>query len=112
MALAVSPRTRGPGEEGHVDVGTIEADAFGFEEAALEGTVGFGDEQASAGADDAVPGDALSAGASGHGVADGARASRKAEGTRQCAVGGHFPARDFFDQAVDRLPGHGSRVLR
>lgn len=87
-------------------------DAFGFEQAALEGAVGLGDEKASAGAHDAMPGDTLSAGASGHGVANGARAAGKAESTSEFSVGGHFAPRNLLDEAVDGLPGHCVCILR
>lgn len=108
----VRTTSRGPAEAGHVDAGALELYAFGFEDAALKRAVGFGDEEASAGADDAVPRDALSTGASGHGVADGARASGEAKGAREFAVGGDATTRNFLDQAIDGLPGHGQRLYR
>lgn len=66
----------------------------------------FGDQEASAGANHAMPGDALSAGASGHGIANGARASREAQRTSEFAVRGDATARNFLDQPIDGLPGH------
>lgn len=64
------------------------------------------DEQASTGADDAVPRNPLPAGACGHGVTDGASAAREAQGTSEFPIGGHFAPGNLLDEAIDRLPGH------
>jgi hypothetical protein len=97
---------REPCEEGHIDAGAVEFYSFGFEESALERAVRFGDEESSAGANDAMPRDALSAGTSGHSVADGTCSSGEAQGTRQFAIRRDATTRNLFDEPIDRLPGH------
>lgn len=72
----------------------------------------FRDQEPSTGANHAVPRNALSAGASSHGVADGAGASGKTQGAGEFAVGGDTAARNFLDQAIDGLPGHLSCAPR
>jgi hypothetical protein len=91
----------------HVDAGAVELYAFGFEQAALERAVRFGDEQASAGANNAMPRDASSAGASGHGIADRSRTSGKTQRTREFAISGDTAPGNLFYQPIDGLPGHG-----
>jgi hypothetical protein len=56
-----------------------DSDAFGFKELALKRSVRFTNEEFSALANDALPGNALPGRSSGHGVADGASASTKAQ---------------------------------
>ena len=103
---------RGPAEKRHIYAGAVEFHAFGFEEAALERTMRFRDEQTSSSANNAVPGDALSTGASGHRVADRSRAAAQTQLPRKFTVRSDFAARDLLDQPIHRLPGHGLCVLR
>ncbi len=53
-----------------------DAGAFGFEEAALEAREGLADDDTSSGGNHPVPGDGLTARASGHGSAGGTSAAR------------------------------------
>ena len=82
-----------------------DAGAFGFEEATLEAGEGLADDDTSAGGDDTVPGDGLTARASGHGSAGSTSAARELHGARQLAVGGDAAFRDAFDEGVESLPG-------
>lgn len=66
----------------------------------------FGNQEAPAGADDAVPGDATTARSGGHCIAHRASATGEFECAGEFAVGGDTTARDFLDQAIDRFPGH------
>jgi hypothetical protein len=66
---------RRPRVAGHVDPATASFDAFGFKKAALQAGLRFGNQQSTACANDAMPWDALSAGAASHGVSGNAGAS-------------------------------------
>lgn len=96
------------------DAAFDDAGAFGFEEAALEAGEGLADDDTSARSDDAVPGDGLTARASGHGSAGGTSAAGKPHGARQLAVGGNASFGDALDEGVESLPGgvHGGKDSR
>jgi hypothetical protein len=87
------------------DAAFDDADGFGFEEAALEAGKGLADNDTSAGGNDAVPGDGLTARAGGHGSAGGASAAREAHSPGQLAVGGNAAFGDAPDEGVESFPG-------
>jgi hypothetical protein len=87
------------------DAAFDDACAFGFEEAALEAREGFADDDTSSGGNHAVPGDALTARASGHGSAGGTSATGELHGACQLAVSGDAAFGDAFDEGVESLPG-------
>ena len=62
-------------------------DAFAFKEFALQGRVGFADEELPARADYAVPGDAFSRGASSHRPASGSRPAPQTQRFSQRPIG-------------------------
>jgi hypothetical protein len=82
-----------------------DAGAFGFEEAALEAGKGLADDDTSACGDNAVPGDGLTARASGHGSAGGTSAPREPHSPGQLAVGGDASFGDALDEGVESFPG-------
>jgi hypothetical protein len=87
------------------DAAFDDADAFGFEEAALEAGEGLADDDTSACGDNAMPGDTLTARAGGHGSAGGTSAAREAHSQGQLAVCGDAAFGDAFDEGVESLPG-------
>jgi len=87
------------------DAAFDDAGAFGFEEAALEAGEGLADDDAPSGGNDAMPGDTLTARASGHGPAGGTSASREPDSPGQLAVGGNASFGDALDEVVESLPG-------
>ena len=87
------------------DAAFDDAGAFGFEEAALEAGEGLADDDAPSGGNDAMPGDTLTARASGHGSAGGPSAAREPHGLGQLAVGGDASFGDALDEGVESLPG-------
>ena len=95
---------RRPGVLG-CDAAFDDAGAFGFEEASLEAGKGLADDDTSAGGNDAVPGDGLTARASGHGSAGGTSAAREAHSQGQLAVGGNASFGDALNEGVESLPG-------
>ena len=86
------------------DAAFDDADAFGFEEAALEAGEGLADDDTSARGDNAVPGNGLTARASGHGSAGGTSAAREAHSQGQLAVGGNASFGDALNEGVESLP--------
>jgi len=70
----------------HIDAAFAHGDLFGFEQLALQAGVRFADQQASACADNTVPGDAFSRGGSSHSAAGSARASGKAQGSSEVTI--------------------------
>lgn len=99
---------RGPAVTFHIDAALGHGDAFGFEQAALQGGVRFANQEPAPGPDDAVPRDAESGRAGGHGMTGGTRTSAQAERPGDFAVRGDATAWDFFHEFVDRVPGHGA----
>jgi hypothetical protein len=87
------------------DAAFDDADAFGFEEAALEAGEGLADDDMSARGDDAVPRDGLTARASGHGSSGGTSAAGKPHSLGQLAVGGDASFGDALNEGVESLPG-------
>ena len=87
------------------DAAFDDAGAFGLEEAALEAGKGLADDDTSAGGDDTVPRDCLTARASGHGSAGGTSAAWEPHSPRQLAVGGKASFGDALDEGVESLPG-------
>jgi hypothetical protein len=82
-----------------------DADAFGFEEAALEAGEGLADDDAPSGGNHAMPGNTLTARASGHGSAGGTSAAGEPHRPGQLAIGGDAAFGDAFDEGVESLPG-------
>jgi hypothetical protein len=87
------------------DAAFDDAGAFGFEKAALEAGKGLADDDTAAGGNDAVPGDTLTARASGHGSAGGTSATGKPHRPSQLAIGGGAALRDAFNEGIESLPG-------
>lgn len=96
--------SRRPGVLGG-DAAFDDAGAFGFEEAALEAGKGLADDDTSASGDDTVPGDALTARASGHGSAGSTSAAWEPHSPGQLAVGGKASFGNALDDGVESLPG-------
>ena len=69
-----------------VDPGFDELYALAFEEFSLERSVGLADEDFSAFADDAMPGNSFAGRSGGHGPARGARAPGKAQSPSEGSV--------------------------
>jgi hypothetical protein len=87
------------------DAAFDDAGTFGFEKAALETGEGLADDDTSSGGNDAMPGDTLTARASGHRSAGGTSATGEPHGARQLAVGGDAAFGYAFDEGVESLPG-------
>src|SRR5262249_40163747 len=102
----LTPAGRRPAKSCHVDAVIFDPNALRFEQAPLERPVRFGDAKSTSSTGHAVPWDATAARASGHGVADGSRPTAQAERPRQLAISRDLAARNFLDQAVNRVPGH------
>ena len=96
----------------HVDTEADELDAFGLETHALFESVLAGEEDFSAGADDALPRDAAGTG-SVEGPRSLAGCAGKSCGVGNVAVGGDLAERDAADLGKDLLEhvglGHGNR---
>ena len=87
------------------DAAFDDAGTFGFEEASLEAGKRLADDYTSAGGDDTVPGNGLTARASGHGSAGGTSAAREPHSLGQLAVGGNASFGDALNEGVESLPG-------
>src|SRR5713226_10226305 len=66
----------------------------------------FAQENASSGADHAVPGNPLAGRTCGHRASRGARTPTQLEQFSKLPIGDYTAARDLFHQAVNRRPGH------
>jgi hypothetical protein len=98
---------RGPAIFLVIDPGAENLYAFGLEQAPLKGSKWLADDQFSASADDAMPGNPAAARCTGHRVADDARAAAYLERASNFSVRGYATARNSFYQPVDGVPGHG-----
>lgn len=81
-------------------------ECFGFEELALEGSIGLADEQLAVGANHAVPRDAFAARARGHGASGCACAARQADRLGDLAVSHDSAAGNFLHESVYAIPIH------
>ena len=88
----------------HVHFHAGELRSLGFKKHALLAGVRLAWKQPSAGADHAVPRNALSGGSSSHGKADSARAAGNSQHFGKLAVGDNSAARDALYSIVDALP--------
>ena len=71
----------------------------------MEAGKGLADDNTPSGGNDAMPGDTLTARASGHGSAGGTSAAGEPHSPGQLAVGGDASFGDALDEGVELLPG-------
>ena len=90
---------------GQGDAAFDEARTFGFKQSALQAGVGLADGDASAGGDDAVPGNALTAGRRGHSTSGGTSAARQPHRASELAVCDDAALGDALNQRVEAAPG-------
>src|SRR5258708_27892291 len=81
-------------------------DAFAFEEFSREGRVRLADENFSALADNAMPGNTFSGRSGGHGASCAARAAWETQGFRQRPISKNPAARNLFHESKNRIPSH------
>jgi hypothetical protein len=94
--------------EGHT--ATNEPSTFAFQQAPLEAAKGFAYRDSTACGDDAVPGNALAAGTSSHGVTRGAGASRQMRGAGQLSVSNYAAFRHALHERIEIVPGRGHQL--
>jgi hypothetical protein len=94
--------------EGHT--ATNEPSTFAFQQAPLEPPKRLPYRDSPACGDHPVPGDALAAGASGHGVTGGASASRQMRGASQLSVSNYAAFRDALHERIELVPGRGHNL--
>lgn len=87
-----------------IHAAALDARAFAFEQPPLQTRNRLLRQEPPAGADDAMPRDALSRRARRYGKSRRPRASGQPEDFRQLAVGDHAAPRDAFDKFIDLLP--------
>jgi hypothetical protein len=90
------------------DAGFEDEDAFGFEQFALQGGVGFANQEFAACADDAVPRNASAGRTSSHCVAGGSCAAAQLQGFSECPIRSNPAARNLFHQLVNGIEGRHS----
>lgn len=91
--------------EGHK--ATNEPSTFAFQQAPLEAPKRFPYHDSPACGDHTMPGNALAAGTSGHGVTGGASASRQMRGAGQLSVRNYAAFRHSLHQRIELVPGRG-----
>jgi hypothetical protein len=94
--------------EGHT--ATNEPSTFAFQQALLEAPKRFPYRDSPAGSDHTVPGNALAAGTSGHGVTGGASAPRQMRGAGQLSVRNYAAFRHALHQGIELVPGRGHNL--
>jgi hypothetical protein len=94
--------------EGHT--ATNEPSTLAFQQAPLEAPKRFPYRDSPACGDHTVPGNALAAGASGHGVTGGASASRQIRGAGQLPVSNYAAFGHALHQRIELVPGRGHNL--
>jgi hypothetical protein len=94
--------------EGHT--ATNEPSTLAFEQPPLDAAKGFTHRDSTACRHNAVPGNALTPGASSHGVAGGASASRQPRGAGQLSVSNYAAFRHALHQRIELVPGRGHNL--
>jgi hypothetical protein len=89
--------------EGHT--ATNEPSTFAFEQAPLEAAKGLAHRDSTACRHNAVPGNALTPGASSHGVTGGASAAPQPRGAGQLPVSNYAAFRHALHQGIELVPG-------
>jgi hypothetical protein len=90
----------------HVHARFAECDAFRFQEFALQTGIRLTDQQFTAIANHAMPGNAFPGGACRHGPAGTARSTPQAKGFGNPSIGNNPPAGNSFHEREHRSPGH------
>ena len=86
--------------------GLTERRTFGLKQFALQAGIRFANQQFSAVADNAMPGNAFSGGACGHRTASTAGSSTEPESFRKSPVSDNPPTRNSFHKRIHRSPRH------
>src|SRR5882724_6423524 len=89
-----------------VHAGLTERHTFGLKQFALQAGIRFANQQFSAIADNAMPGNAFSGGACGHRTASTAGSSAEPESFRKSPVGDNPSTRNSFHKRIYRSPRH------
>jgi hypothetical protein len=82
-----------------------QAGSFRFQQLPLKAGKWFADGDSSAGGDNAVPGDGLTARAGSHGSSSGTSAAGELRGASQMSISGNTAFRNALNQGVESLPG-------